>query len=111
MSPEFYLSKWLWVAGVAVGMCLLHLLRVSRVRAEVERRLAERERIAQDLLHTMLQNVQGLVLMIYAVMRKMAPEDPARQAVEETLDRFDQLLAEISNQVQSLFDRDSSRER
>lgn len=113
MSPEFYQSKWFWVAGIAVGLgglCLLHLLRISQVRADMERRLAERERIVQDLLHTMLQNVQGLVLKIHAVVKQMAPEDPARRALQNTLDRFDQLLAEISNQVRSLLSG-SSRER
>ena len=105
VNPEFYQSKWSWVAGIAVGLgglCLLHLLRVSQVRGEMERRLAERERIAQDLLHTMLQNVQGLVLKMHAVVKQMPHEDPARRALQNTLDRFDQFLAEISNQVRSL---------
>lgn len=105
MSPEFYQSKWVWIAGIAVGLgglCLLHLLRLSQVRADMERRLAEKNRIAQNLLHTMLQNVQGLILKIHAVVKQMAPEDPARQALEDLLDRFDEVLAETSNQVRSL---------
>ena len=114
MDPEFCQSKWYWVAGIAVGLsglCLLHVLHVSRVRADMERRLAEKDRIAQNAFHTMLQNVQGLILKIHAVVMQMPPEEPARQALENTLDRFDQLLAEISNQVRSLLDRRSSRER
>ena len=113
MNPEFYQSKWFWAAGIAAGLgglCLLHVLRVSQVRAAMERRMAEKDRIAQDLLHTILQNVQGLVLKIHAVAKQMAPEEPARQALQNTLDRFDQLLAEISNQVQSLL-RGSSPEQ
>lgn len=104
MSPGFYQSKWVWVAGSVIGLgglCLLYRLRVSQVRADLERRLAEKDRIAQDLLHTMLQNVQGLVLKIHAVVKQMAPEEPARQALEDMLDRFDELLAESSNQVGS----------
>lgn len=104
MNPEFYQSQWFWFAGIAAGLgglCLLHVLRVSQVRADMERRLAEKDRIAQDLLHTMLQNVQGLILKIHAVVKQMAPEDPARQALEDTLDRADELLAETSNQIRS----------
>lgn len=114
MSPEFYQSQWFWFAGIAVGLgglCLLHVSRVSQVRADMERRLAEKNRIAQDLLDALLQDVLGLILKIHAVVKQMAPEDPARQALENTLDRFDQLLAEISNQVRSLLDRRSSHER
>jgi signal transduction histidine kinase len=114
MNPELYQSQWFWFVGIAAGLgglCLLHVLRVSQVRADLERRLAEKDRIAQDLLHTMLQNVQGLILKIHAVGKQMAPEEPARQALEETLDRADEVLAESNNQVRSLLDRRSSRER
>jgi signal transduction histidine kinase len=110
MSPGFYQSNWFWVAGIAAGLgglCLLHLLRVSQVRAGMEGRLAEKDRIAQDLLHTMLQNVQGLILKIHAVAKQMAPEDPMRQALENTLDRADEVLAESSNQLRSLLGPDS----
>lgn len=113
VSSEFYQPKWVWVAGIAVGLgglCLLHLLRVSQVRADMERRLAEEDRIYQDLIHTMLQNVQGLVLKIHALVKQMPPEEPARQALQDTLDRFDGVLAETSNQVRSLLDRRSSHE-
>jgi|SRR5690349_24189735 len=104
MSPDFYQSNWFWIVGIAVGLgglCLLHVLRVNRLRADMERRLAQKNRMAQDLLHTMLQNVQGLILKIHAVVKQMAPEDPARQALEDMLDRFDEVLAESSNQVRS----------
>lgn len=111
VSPEFYQSKWFWVAGSAVGLgglCLLHLLRISQVRADMKRRLAKEDRIAQDVLHTMLQNLQGLVLKIHAVVKQMAPEEPARRALQDLLDRADEALAECSGQIQSLLDRRSS---
>ena len=76
----------------------------------MERRLAEEDQIYQDLVHTMLQNVQGLVLKIHALVKQMPPEEPARQALQDTLDRFDGVLAETSNQVRSLLDRRSSHE-
>src|ERR1700759_1405925 len=97
MCPGFYQPNWFWVISIAVGLgvlCLLHRLRVSQVRVDMGRRSDEKERIAQDLLHTMLQNVQGLILKIHATVKQMAPEDPARQALEETLDRADEVLAQ-----------------
>ena len=114
MSSESYHAKWSWIAGIAVGLgglCLLHRLRVSQVRADMERRLAEKDRIVQDALHTMLQNIQGLILKTDAVVKQMAPEDPARQALEDILDRADEVLAETSSQVRNLLDRRSSRGR
>lgn len=113
MSSESYQSKWFWIAGIAVGLgglCLLHRLRINQVRADMERRLAEEDRIVQDVLHTMLQNIQGLILKFHATVKQMDPEDPARQALEDILDRADEVLAETSNQVRSLLDRRSSRE-
>jgi hypothetical protein len=110
MNPDFYRSNWFWGIAIAVGLgglCLLHLLRVSQVRADMERRLAEKDRIAQDLFDALLQNVQGLILKIHAVVKQMAPEEPARQALEDTLDRADEVLAESSNQVRSLLGTDS----
>ena len=107
MSPELYQSKWFWVAVIVVGLaglCLL-LLRAGQARADMERRLAEKDRIAQDLLHAMLQNEQGLILKIHAVVKQMAPEDPPRQALEAMLDRADELLAERSDHVRSLLDK------
>src|SRR5689334_20226562 len=82
MSPDFYRSNWFWIVGIAVGLgglCLLHLLRVGQVRADMERRSAEKERTAQDLLDAMLQNEQGLILKIHAVVKQMAAGDPARR--------------------------------
>jgi signal transduction histidine kinase len=109
MSPVFYQPNWFWIIRIAVlgGLCLLHLLRISQVRTDMVSRSAERERIARDLLHDMLQNVQGLILKIHAEVKQMAPEDPVRQALENTLDRADEVLAKCSNQVQSLLGTDS----
>jgi hypothetical protein len=110
MSPGSYQSNWFWVIGIVVGLgvlYLLHLSRLSRLREEMESRLAEKNRIAQGLVDTMLQDVQGLILKIHVVVKQMAPEDPMRQALENTLDRADEVLAENSHQVRSLVGTDS----
>lgn len=105
MSPDFYQSNWFWVIGIALGMgglCLLHLFRVSRLRAEMEGRLAEKDRIAQDLIDALLQDVLGLVLKIHAVVAQMPGEEPARQSLGEILDQTDRVLSESADRVRSL---------
>lgn len=69
MSPDFYQTRWFWVAG------------------------------------TMLQNVQGLILKIHAVVMQMPREEPTRQALEKLLDHADEVLAESSHQVRRLRDK------
>jgi len=105
MSPDFYRSNWFWVIGIAVGLgglCLLHLLRVGQVRADMERRSAEKERIAQDLLDALLQDVLGLILKIHTVVAQLPHDQPARQTLGEILDHADRVLAESSDRIRSL---------
>src|SRR5262249_14273361 len=62
----------------------------------------ERERIARDLHDTLLQSVQGLILKFHAVSKQIPRESPAHEALEETLDRADQVLAEGRDRVRNL---------
>src|SRR5262249_15125500 len=62
----------------------------------------ERERIARDLHDTLLQSVQGLILKFDAVARKIPAEEPTRRAIEETLDRADEVLAEGRDRARTL---------
>jgi len=105
MSPNFYQSNWFWVVGIALGLgglCLLHLLRVSQVRTDMEGRLAEKDRIAQDLLDALLQDVLGLILKIHAGVAQIPSQEPARQTLGEILDHADRVLAESSDRVRTL---------
>jgi signal transduction histidine kinase len=85
---------------------LLYLVRLNqtsqRVRASMEGRLAERERIARDLHDTLLQSVQGLILKVHAGLRQIPAEEPGRQTVEKALDHADQVLAEERDRVRNL---------
>jgi signal transduction histidine kinase len=105
MNPELYLSKWFWVAGIAVGLgglCLFHQSRVSRVRADMEGRLAEKDRIAQDLLDALLQDILGLILQIHAVVAQMPADERARKTLGEILDHADQILSESADRSRNL---------
>ena len=102
MSSESNQSKWFGFAGIAVGLgglCLLHLLRISQVRADMDRRLAEEDRIAQQAFDALLQDVLGLILKTHAGVAQIPREEPARQTLEEILDQFDRIMAETANRV------------
>ncbi len=109
IPPTFIQSKWFLALCAAIVLALLwlayHLRMVqvaSRIRARLEERLGERERIARELHDTLLQSVQGLVLRFQSVANKMSPDGPARGQLESALARADEIIAEGRNRVQDL---------
>jgi signal transduction histidine kinase/ligand-binding sensor domain-containing protein len=107
--PTFYQTTWflaLWIAGALSVLYLLYVMRLKqmahRVRGRMQERLDERERIARDLHDTFLQSVQGLILKFDAVAKQIPSGEPARQTMEKTLDRADQVLAEGRDRVRNL---------
>jgi len=109
ISPAFYQTRGFTLACIAAvlgAFYLLFLLRLKhvtrQVRAHMEGRFDERERIARDLHDTLLQSVQGLIMKIHAVTQQMPREEAARQTLEKTLDHADQVLAEARDRVRSL---------
>ena len=78
------------VAGLAAGW--LACRRRARLAADQERRFS--------VLHdSLLQDVQGLALSLQAVADQLPGGDPARQQLEQVLDRTDQLLREGQSRV------------
>jgi signal transduction histidine kinase len=109
VAPAWYQTGWFrlsCVAAFAGLLAALHRLRLQQVtrqvKAHMEGRLEERERIARELHDTLLQSVQGLILKFDAVARKIPAEAPTRRAIEETLDRADEILAEGRDRVRTL---------
>src|SRR5262249_48106635 len=93
IAPAYYQTTWfrvLIVAGVLLLLAVLYQMRVrqiaAQVRARLEERVEERERIARDLHDTLLQSVQGLILSIDAAAQQIPPDQPAHQDLEKTLD-------------------------
>jgi signal transduction histidine kinase len=111
ISPAFYQTTWFRVLSGLVGFLLLWRLydfRAGQIRAKVrarlEERLAERERIARDLHDTLLQGVEGLVLRFQAAANRISRREPARELLERALERADQVLEESRDRVMNLRD-------
>ena len=94
-SPPFACAKW--------SLYHLRLQQVAaEVRARTEERIGERERIARELHDTLLQSIQGLILRFHAAAERIPPSEPARQMVENALDRADEVLVKGRDQVKTL---------
>ena len=109
IPPTFLQSNWfvlLTVLALLVLLWVAYSLRLrqvtARVRATLEVRLAERERIARELHDTLLQSFQGLVLRFQAVADRIPPDQPLRSAIEQALDRADAALIEGRDRVHEL---------
>jgi len=109
IEPAWW-DTWWFRALVAVVSVLLvlaiYLSRVRQIARQFELRLAERvserERIARDLHDTLLQGVQGLILRFQAVAQLIPESEPARDSMEQALDRADQVLGESRDRVKDL---------
>jgi signal transduction histidine kinase len=109
IAPAYYQTTWfrvLIVAGVLLLLAAAYQLRVrqvaGQVRARLEERVEERERIARDLHDTLLQSVQGLILSVDAAAQQIPPDNPAHADLEKTLDRADEVVAEARDRVRNL---------
>ncbi len=109
VPPAFHQTRSFYALCVLACVALLTVLyrvRVRQVAAQVrgrlEARLAERERIARDLHDTLLQGIQGLIWRFQAATDRIASDEPARQLMEQSLDRADQLLEESRDKVKDL---------
>jgi signal transduction histidine kinase/ligand-binding sensor domain-containing protein len=109
IAPAFYQTRWFYALGALACVALLTALyRVrmrqvaAQVRGRLEARLAERERIARDLHDTLLQGMQGLIWRFQAASDRIPAGEPARQLMEQSLDRADHLLREGRDKVKDL---------
>lgn len=96
------------LCGVAaLGLLwLMHALRLrfvaERIRLRMAERIGERERIARELHDTLLQAVQSLTLRFQIAVDDLPRQEAARPALEDALDRADQVIAEGRDRVRDL---------
>jgi ligand-binding sensor domain-containing protein/signal transduction histidine kinase len=107
--PAWWATVWFRTLGVLAGAALLwtmHVVRLRRasagVRARLEERFSERERIARELHDTVLQGAYGLILRFQAVAERMPSSDPTRNSIEDTLVRAERVIAEGRMRVDGL---------
>lgn len=115
--PTFVQSIWFLVAlAIAVVLIVWFLLALrsaqvaSQMRNRLEQRLMERETIARDLHDTLLQGVQGFMFRIQAVANRLASGSAERGALENALERADELVMQGRENVRDLRKHDGSAE-
>jgi signal transduction histidine kinase len=109
IAPTWW-QTWVFKALVALALgaalWMLYRLRLrqvsERLRARLQERLDERERIARELHDTLLQAVQGLTLKLQSFAEQMPAGQPTRKLMEQALDRADEMLAEGRDRVRNL---------
>lgn len=106
IPPMFYQTLWFRCCFVALIALLLYWLFLERLRistrlveSRMRARALERERIARELHDTLLQGFQGVVLRLQRVSGMLSETDAARLALEETMDRADEVLIEGRSSV------------
>lgn len=99
--PRFVETTLFTVLMALLAVALLgglYLLRVRRLTARMvdlmHERLAERERIARGLHDTLLQSVQGLIMLFDQQARRLPVGSEERGKLEQTLDLADALMTE-----------------
>jgi signal transduction histidine kinase/ligand-binding sensor domain-containing protein len=109
LPPRFVETVWFRVLMALLGLLLLaglYLLRVRRLTARMvdlmHERLAERERIARGLHDTLLQSVQGLIMLFDQQVRKLPIGSEERGKLEQTLDLADALMHESRDCITDL---------
>ncbi|MBV7537659.1 histidine kinase [Duganella sp. sic0402] len=109
IPPTFVETAWfklLCAAAASLLLWIAYRLRLRHVTRQLRRRLEdradERERIARTLHDTFLQSVQGLMLRVQTLLRRLPANSEAYKLVEKILNQADQVIAEGRNQVSGL---------
>jgi signal transduction histidine kinase/streptogramin lyase len=109
VEPGFFQTWWfllMCVAATCVALWSLYLFRLRQMGAQIRSRLherhMERERIARELHDTLLQSIQGLILRFQAAAARIPPNQPSRLAMEQALERADEMIAEGRDRVLDL---------
>lgn len=109
VRPAFYQHWWFWgLNGVALALALyaLYLMRIRyvayQIRERIEERARERERIARELHDTLLQSVQGLIMIFQSVADRLSDYPIAGSILLPAIDRAEEVLVEGRDRVQGL---------
>lgn len=96
----------LCVVGVLAAIWLADRLRAKqlarRMRIALVARLEERERIAQELHDTLLQDTMGFTLTVHGAASRLAPGDPVRKMLELAAEQGEQGIREGRDRIAAL---------
>jgi signal transduction histidine kinase len=96
------------IAGIlaAIILCTAHRLRLrahtDRIRNLIAERLSERERAARDVQDTLLQGLQGLILLFQGVAAEIPPEHPLACKMEAAIERAERFVEEGRESIRDL---------
>ncbi len=106
--PAFYQTRLFLAFCTLAAMALLYLLyqlrlkqATQQVRASMEARLAERERIARDLHDTLLQSFHGILLRFQTVSNELPPGN-TKQKLDSAIDQAAEAITEGRDAVKGL---------
>lgn len=109
IEPAFYQTLWFSILCALILLTAIVVLTRrhihqsnERLRARLQIRHAERERIARDLHDTLLQGVQGLILRVHAATTPLPPDHPVSISIDQALERGEQILVEGRNRLLDL---------
>jgi len=110
--PKAFFQTWwffcLCLLLLVLTLLLLHRIRVAQaarhLRAKLEARSSERERIARELHDTLLQGVMGLILRFQSVANRVPKEDAMRGTLESALATADAVVDDARRRVHDLRD-------
>ncbi|SDD73656.1 Two component regulator propeller [Massilia sp. PDC64] len=107
IAPRLTQMTWFRVLCVVAAVCVAWRLQLFWMRRTARRlalrmneRVAERERIARELHDTLLQSIQGLMLVFWSTASRLTAE--ARAPLEAALARANGVVAEGRDRVAGL---------
>lgn len=109
IAPAIYQTLLFKVVCWSLALLILWIAYRTRLRLATERvrdllaeRLAERERIAGELHDTLLQSVQGLILLFHGIAVQFPEDNPMSQKIDLAISRAERLLEEGRDSVRDL---------
>lgn len=109
IEPKVMQTLWFRLLCVVAALLLLWRLYAFKARLLARRygqllqeRLAERERIARALHDTLLQGLQGVVLRVTSVAKRLPPASPERERIEAILEQAGAVMQQGRDELMNL---------
>jgi signal transduction histidine kinase len=109
VDPYFYQKDWFFALCTGLLLCIILLgthLRVrlltGRIRAQTEARADERIAIARDLHDTLLQGIQGLLMVLHAAAERMDNDNMETHSIHRALAKAEDLVVEGRDRIKGL---------